>query len=306
LRSRSPYPELVVAIASAAWGLFWIPLRAFQSQGLEPAWATLAQFLAPFIALLPVALFRVVRRLPSGIKEYRTGLLMGVAVALYLESLLLTEVARALILFYAMPAWGTLLEVGLMHRPFTRWRGMALLLSLSGMLVILGPAGPSSPALTLGDWMALLSGIIFAFGAMRVRQAPEASLFEQIFAFFFYGLVAASALALVPIAALGRPPNLQQLGTFAPSLMLIAVLFLIPVMSGIYWGSRHVDPGRLGILLQIEAVVGITSAALFSGEPFGPRQALGAVLVVSAGIVEVAGNRQDDGRKADVPDSGHG
>jgi drug/metabolite transporter (DMT)-like permease len=72
--------------------------------------------------------------------------------------------------------------------------------------------------------------------------------------------------------------------------VLIAVGFLIPVMWGIYWGSRHVDPGRLGILLQIEVVVGISSAALFAGEPFGMREAIGSVLVISAGLVEVIGN----------------
>jgi drug/metabolite transporter (DMT)-like permease len=71
---------------------------------------------------------------------------------------------------------------------------------------------------------------------------------------------------------------------------LTAAGFLIPVMSGVYWGSSHVDPGRLGILLQIEAVVGIGSAALLAGEPFGLRQAIGAVLVIGAGLVEVLKN----------------
>jgi hypothetical protein len=61
-------------------------------------------------------------------------------------------------------------------------------------------------------------------------------------------------------------------------------------MWGIYWASRNVDPGRLGILLQIEAVAGITSAALLAGEPFGAPQAIGAVLVIGAGVVEVVGN----------------
>ncbi len=292
MKRRPPYPELVVAGASAAWGLFWIPLRAFQSEGLAPAWTTFGQFLAPLVALIPFALLRVARRQPAGIKQYRTGLLVGVAVALYLDSLLLTEVARALILFYAMPAWGTLLELGLMHRPFTRWRAMALLLSLSGMLAILGPGGGSSASANIGDVMALLAGVIFAFGAMRVRQAPETPVFEQVFAFFLYGSAGALALAMVPLAALGQPPDLPQLVRLAPWLMLVAVCFLIPVMSGIYWGSRAIDPGRLGILLQIEAVVGIASAALLSGEPFGPRQALGAALVVGAGVVEVAGNQR--------------
>ena len=144
-----------------------------------------------------------------------------------------------------------------------------------------------------GDLMALLSGILFSFGAMRVRQAPETSVFEQILAFFLYGSLAALALSLLPIAALGQPPSFEQLITLAPWLLLVAAGFLIPVMWGIYWGSRHVDPGRLGILLQIEAVVGIGSAALFAGEPFGVRQAIGAVLVISAGLVEVIGNRRE-------------
>jgi drug/metabolite transporter (DMT)-like permease len=272
--------------------LFWIPLRAFERYGLGPAWATLTQFLAPFAILLPFAVIRWLRRQPTGIQQYRTGLLIGAAVALYLESLLLTDVARALILFYAMPAWGTVIEVGLMGRPFTRWRGISLLLSLSGMLIILGVGDSASLSMNLGDLMALLSGMLFAFGAMRVRQAPETSVFEQIFAFFLYGSLAALALALLPLAALGQPPSLGELISLAPWLVLVAAGFLIPVMWGIYWGSQHVDPGRLGILLQIEAVVGIGSAALFAGEPFGVRQAIGAVLVISAGLVEVIGNRK--------------
>lgn len=287
---RRPYPELVVIVASIAWGLFWIPLRAIERNGLDAAWATLAQFLAPLIVLAPFAVLRALRSRPTGIQRYGTGLLVGTAVALYLESLLLTDVARALILFYAMPAWGTLLEIGVMRRPLTRWRVIALVLSFSGMLAILGVGDRGSFSMNLGDLMALLSGIFFAIGAMRVRQAPEASVFELVFAFFLYGCVAALILSLLPLAGLGQPPPLDQVISLAPWLMLIAVAFLIPVMWGIYWGSRQVDPGRLGILLQIEAVVGIGSAALLAGEPFGAREAIGAVLVVSASFVEVIGN----------------
>jgi drug/metabolite transporter (DMT)-like permease len=292
MQEKRPYPEIIVVIASAAWGLFWIPLRALENRGLDPAWATLSQFLVPFLILAPFAFFRWRHRQPTGIEQYRTGLLIGAAVALYLGSLLLTDVARALILFYAMPAWGTILEVGLMRRPLTRWRVISLLLSLSGMLIILGVGSPLSLSINLGDLMALLSGILFAYGAMRVRQAPETSVFEQLFAFFLYGSVAAVALALLPLAALGQPPSMESLISLAPWLVLIAAGFLIPVMWGIYWGSQNVDPGRLGILLQIEAVVGIGSAALLAGEPFGVRQAVGAVLVISAGLVEVIGNRK--------------
>jgi drug/metabolite transporter (DMT)-like permease len=281
-----------VTLASAAWGLFWIPLRAIERHGLDPAWATLTQFLASLAIMTPFAAVRFVRRQPTGIQQYRSGLLIGAAVALYLESLLLTDVARALILFYAMPAWGTILEFDLMGRPLTRWRAISLILSLSGMFTILGVGDSLALSMNLGDMIALLSGIFFAFGAMLVRQAPERSVFEQVLAFFFYGSLAALTFSLLPLAELGQPPSVERLIALVPWLGLIAVGFLIPVMSGVYWGSQHVHPGRLGILLQIEAVVGIGSAALLAAEPFGLRQAIGAVLVISAGLVEVLGNQK--------------
>jgi drug/metabolite transporter (DMT)-like permease len=303
MQQRRLFPELVVALASAAWGLFWIPLRAIERQGLDPGWATLTQFLAPLALLTPFAAVRYLRRHPTGVRQYQTGVLIGAAVAMYLESLLLTDVARALILFYAMPAWGTLLEVGVMRRPLTRWRIVSLFLSLAGMLTILGAGESLALAMNLGDLMALLSGIFFAFGAMLVRQAPERSVFEELFAFFFYGSLAALVLSMLPLVELGQSPSLERLIALIPWLVVIAIGFLIPVMSGVYWGSQHVDPGRLGILLQIEAVVGIGSAALLAAEPFGLSQAIGAVLVISAGLVEVLRNQQSTSINTDLPSS---
>ena len=139
--------------------------------------------------------------------------------------------------------------------------------------------------------MALLSGIVFTAGAVRVRTSSNISLFEQLFAFFFYGTLIAVALALLPLAELCGAPTTGFVFKLMPWLLVMAVVFLIPVMGGIYWGSRFVDPGRLGLLLQLEAVVGIFSAALFAGEQFGLRELTGSLLVISAGVVEVFGNR---------------
>jgi len=285
-------PEIVVAMAAAIWGLFWIPLRAFERQGLDPAWVILSQFTTPLIFMAPFVILRLLRKQRTGIEQYGTGLLVGGGVVMYSESLLLTDVVRALILFYAMPAWGTLVEVGLMGRRFTLWRGLALVLSISGLLTILGLTDPLSSSINTGDLIALLSGIVFTFGAMRVRQTGETPVFEQVFAFFFYGSIIALAFSLLPLAAFGQPPALEQFVTLTPWIVLMAVGILIPAMWGLYWGSRYVDPGRLGILLQLEAVVGISSAALLAGEPFGLREAIGAVLVISAGLIEVFVNKE--------------
>lgn len=291
---RVAHPEIIVAMAAAIWGLFWVPLRAFESHGLDPAWVILCQFIAPLAFMAPFTLLRLRRKQLTGIEQYGTGLLVGGGVVMYCESLLLTDVVRALILFYAMPAWGTLVEVGLMGRQFTLWRGLALALSLSGLLTILGLGDSLLLSMNTGDLLALLSGIVFTFGAMRVRQTLETSVFEQVFAFFFFGSIVALGFSLLPLTTLGQPPALEQLITLTPWIVLMAVGILIPAMWGLYWGSRYVDPGRLGILLQLEAVVGISSAALLAGEPFGSREAIGAVLVISAGLIEVFANKGNE------------
>jgi drug/metabolite transporter (DMT)-like permease len=41
------------------------------------------------------------------------------------------------------------------------------------------------------------------------------------------------------------------------------------------------------MLLLAEVLVGVTSAALLLDEPFGMRELAGAVLIVTAGVVEV-------------------
>ena len=285
------HPEIIVAAAAAVWGLFWIPLRAFDRQGLDPGWVIISQFAAPLILMMPLALRRWRRRQPTGVGQIVTGLLVGGGVVLYSESLLLTDVVRSLTLFYVMPAWGTLVEVGLMGRRFTWQRGLALTLSLGGLLAILGPSRAWAGSINIGDLMALLSGIVFTFGAMRVRQTPQIAVFEQVFAFFFFGSVVAVGLSLLPLAVLGQPPDLDLLLAVAPWFLALSAGVFIPAMWGLYWGSRFVDPGRLGILLQLEAVVGIGSAALLAGEPFGPREAIGATLVIGAGLVEILANK---------------
>lgn len=290
--SKTARPEIIVAAASAIWGLLWIPLRAFDSQGMAPGWVILCQFVAPLILLLPFAVIRWRCGESAGVEQFATGLLVGGGVVLYCESVLQTDVVRALILFYVMPAWGTLAEVFLMGRRFTLWRGLALLLSFGGLLVILGVDQSFSVSMNLGDLMALSSGIVYAFGAMRVRQSPEIPVFEQVFAFFLFGSLVAFGISLLPLSAVGEAPELKLLLTLAPWIFLLTVV-LIPAMWGQYWGSRFVDPGRLGILLQLEAVVGIGSAALLAGEPFGAREAIGAALIIGAGLTEVLVNKEN-------------
>jgi drug/metabolite transporter (DMT)-like permease len=57
------------------------------------------------------------------------------------------------------------------------------------------------------------------------------------------------------------------------------------------WPATVLTPARLGLLLMSDIVVGVISAALWSGEPFGWREGIGTMMIVGAGFVEVLGHK---------------
>ena len=282
-------PALLLAVAAAVWGLFWIPLRALEATGLPAGITVTGQFLAPALIMAPVAVFLLARGQASGLSRWHTGLFTGGAFALYADSLLLTEVSRALILFYVTPAWSTALEIWLLKRRLTLARITAMVLGFAGILVLLADDGGLPLPRNAGDWMAITAGIFWAWGSTRVRMDPDAGHFENVLSFFLYGAVV--ALALIPVTGMSTLPEAGTVVAALPWLFLIAAVFLIPIMFMQLYACQHLDPARVGILLQVEVVVGIASAGLLTAEPFGWREATGFALVCSSALTEIVVNR---------------
>ena len=284
-------PVLFLAVAAAVWGLFWIPLRALEATGLPPGATVTGQFLMPVLIMAPVAMLLSLRGKATGLARWHTGLFTGGAFALYADSLLLTEVSRALILFYVSPAWSTALEIWLLKRRLTPARITAMVLGFAGILVLLADDGGLPLPRNGGDWMAIAAGIFWAWGSTRVRMDPQAGHFENVFSFFLYGAIVSIALAILPGSGLGALPSAGLLLDAMPWFFLIAAVFLIPIMFMQLFACQHLDPARVGILLQIEVVVGIASAGILTSEPFGWREATGFALVTLSALTEVLVNR---------------
>lgn len=301
LVDKPVFPALVTVFSAGLWGLFWIPLRTFETAGIPADWTTLAQFIPAVLVMLPFAAWRLLRGHPLRMRQALAGIGISAGLVLYCESLLLTDVVRALLLFYIVPVWGTILEVMFMGIKLTRPRLLALIMGLGGLYVVLGGDTGIPLPRNVGDMMALLSGIVFAISSMRIRQMPEISTFEHTFALFFYGAIMAYAMTWLPIEGLGVAPDWSALQPLLPWLTLIGAGFMVPTMWGVLWGSKRLDPGRLAILLQMEAVVGIASAAILTDEPFGSMEILGTVLIIGAGVVDVLGSRASPAIIVDEP-----
>lgn len=287
-RQRTDFmPSLFVAFSGVLWGLFWIPFRGLGEAGFAGGWASLAFYVGSTLVLLPWALVRWRHLAAAGSGLLLTGAVAGAAFSLYATALLLTEVVRVLLLFYLTPVWGTLLGRMLLGERITWYRGTALVLGLAGLVVILGFEDGFPMPRNAGDWMALLAGIAWAYGSLRIYMQPHIEAYETTIAFFAGGTLVTAVVAWLPLEANAVMPALSMLSGAWPWLLLLVAVFGVPPVLMTLWGAARLTPGRVGILLMGEVAVGIVSAALWAGEPFGAREALGATLIVGAALVEV-------------------
>lgn len=81
-----------------------------------------------------------------------------------------------------------------------------------------------------------------------------------------------------------------QISMISENLILIIAMALIWIIPA-YWlnvmGSDQVDPGRAGVLMMTEVLIGFISAYLLANELISFREAIGAVFILSAPLVEL-------------------
>ena len=288
-------PSIGVGIAGALWGLFWIPLRAIDDAGVGGGWGSLSFFIVCSLVLLPFALRRWRRLRMAGLGLVLTGMASGAGLALYATSLLFTDVVRSILLFYLTPVWSTILGRLLLAERVTLARATALVLGIIGLLVILGIDTGFPIPRNAGDWLALLSGLAWAYGSLRIYDEQTTGVFESVFVFFSCGMLVAIVVLLLPLEGNATLPEMSALAAAAPIIIGVALLFALPAIFVIVWGATELMPARVGLLLMGEVVVGVVSAALLTDEPYGTRELTGSLLIIGAALIEVL-QRQTGGK----------
>lgn len=276
----------VVSVAAGSWGLYWMPQRMLLDAGMTGGWGTVAQYVISFAVLAPIALWRLVRGQPIGLRHWASGLLLASGFILYANSFLVTDVVRALVFFYLAPIWATLIEAIFLGRKPGWSRGLSIGLGLAGAWVAIGlDIGVPVPT-RLGDWFGLIGGMLVAAGAARTEVEEPEGVFPLLFMVVLFGL--AATLWQYPLLArsIGAMPSLDVALASLPLLLGLSLLFVIPTTAVIIWAPARVGTGVFGILILSEVVVGVLSAGLLTDEPFGWREVTGASLILLAGIVE--------------------
>ena len=288
--SRHPYYYTIsfaLLIAAGMWGLFWIPQRALEAGGLTGGWATISQMVIPFVMLLPISLWRLYKGQSFGLEYPLIGLLFGGGIACYANSFLLTDVVRALILFYITPVWTTLFEIVFLRQIPRLYRYITLALALSGVWIVFGQEGVIPLPQNSGDWIALLGGILIAASAVRMEIKKPEGIYPILFSFFFYGGLFTLIQSYFLSDYLGDAPSIESWVAMMPWLLLIAILFHIPTNIVILGAPSRIGAGIFSIIILFEIVVGTFSAAVLTDELIGWREILGSSFIIFAGLTEI-------------------
>jgi len=277
---------ITVAISGLAWGVFWMPLRALDAAGITGIWAVVLFNMTPALLLLPVLVFRFRQMVAAGWSLQISGMIAGTALVLYSGALIFTEVVNALFLFYLTPFWSTLLSRLVMKEPITKIRWLTMIVALIGLIVILRLDQGLNITFNAGDWIGLASGIVWAVAAVRINANEESRPLEYTVTFFFWGTIVALILTWLPLERTSIAPEWSAIQPTLWWLIPVAIFLIIPPAYAVMWGASLISPGLLGILFMTEIGAGAVSAAIFAGEPFGAREAIGIILIAIAGLLE--------------------
>ncbi|WP_350333033.1 DMT family transporter [Coralliovum pocilloporae] len=274
-------PVLTAIIGAVMWGLLWLPIRLLEEAGLHGIWSSVALTLGTLPILAPLAFMG--KPGPALARKAVFGaLLTGTTIILYGTSLVLTDVVRAVLLFYMAPVWSTIIECVFMGRRWTRYSTLALLFSFTGVVFIFR----GNLALTdwnTGDILAAAAGLGWAIGTALIFTGPPQDTRKLVLLTAIGGL---SAAIPVVLSAPDFPP-VEAISAATSTSLGFGLLYFAPVLLITIWSAQRLPPALMSFLLTAEIISGVVSSAIMLDEPFGWPEAIGALLVGCGAVVEV-------------------
>ena len=280
--SRPAWIPLALLFGSSVlWGLSWWPLKQLSAQGLSGIPLIFVAYGSVGLLLLPLLFLQYRHWRP----QWKMLLLVfccgGIANIAFPVSLIYGDVIRSMVLFYLLPVWGVLggkLFLGERIGPIRR---LAVVLALAGAFFLLGgPAILQAPPSWV-DAVAMLSGFAFAMTNLCFRATPDLPVPAKVAALFlgclvFSGLMLVFGTQTFPAASAG---------TLACA-VLFGVAGLLLATACTQWAVTQMEAGRSSIIMVMELVSAVVTAAWITGDRMSSLEMVGGTLILFATLVE--------------------
>jgi drug/metabolite transporter (DMT)-like permease len=292
-------PSLAVAASAVFWGTTWIPLRKIDGPGVPAEWSGLLIYLVPALLVLPLILFRHRQVIAGGLPLLVTAVAVGACNGLFAVSMVFGEIGMVILLFYLNPVWATVLERVCLGTPIAGFRWAGIGLGLLGLVALQGLAGRWPVPSNAAEWMGFLAGACWAVGLVATNMAKSASMIEKTFLQFVFAALTAGLL-IVMLGWAEPVPTVDGLTASMGWILAAAAFWVVPAMGLSLWGASRMSPARASMILMLEVLVGVGSAAWLAGEELGMNKIIGGVLILSASLVEAWGSAKAQGKAAEA------
>jgi drug/metabolite transporter (DMT)-like permease len=279
---RPLYPVLALLTSSVLWGLAWLPLKYFAGFGLQGVSVTLVGHGSVGALALPWLwrTFRAWRAAWRGMALL--ALFGGLANLAFSCAIVSGDVVRVMVLFYLLPAWGVLGGWLLLGERVDLTRKLTVVGALGGAFLILGDIRMFAKPPSLSDVLAVVSGMALALNNVLFRKLSTLSVPDKVAAMFAGCIFWAAPLTLLGVQVLpSGVPSYVWLELSAFGLIGLSV-----ATAGTQWGVSRMEAGRSSVLIILELVAAVASAALINGTRLKPIEWLGCSLIVAAAFIE--------------------
>ena len=294
VQNKSVQGSLSILAGASLFGLFWIPLRYLDEQGLTALWTVAAINLVGLIIAVPMLFFSG----ESPGKNVKALLIvsagMGLSNILYFAGIILSDVVRVVFLFYLLPLWATLFSWGIFGEKIGQARMLALAIAAVGIWLLLGTGGLPIPQ-NLGDIFGLLAGIGWAFGLAMLRGKPDIGAAHTTAISMAFACVGALILGFTLHRFIPEVqpafPTANIITPLVVPLIAFGVLILWPCIFGQIWGAQYVAATTAALLTMSEIILATISYYIFEDPEMEFISWIGAILILSAIFIDLFGNR---------------
>lgn len=204
------------------------------------------------------------------------GMLLVSEVVVVVISFTIAGLAMTQSIFQATPLMITLLSVPLLGETVGWRRGLALATGLVGVLIILNPTDVHFDIRLL---LPLFAGFMFALYSIATRAVSST---DSAVTSVFYAGVAGAALASLIGPFYWTPIAMEDWPAMAALCICGATSHFFMIKAYGLLSAVEVQP-----LTYLQLVMGVAVAVIFFGESVSINMAIGAVIVVGAGLFTV-------------------
>ncbi len=270
----------LILISGSCFGTLAIFARLAYEEGVTPINLLFLRFAIATLCMIPVMLFKGIR--PPGGRSLLGLALMGgmgyVGQAFsYFMALTLIPAGLVALLLYLYPAIVTLLAVVFLKERISRWKRIALLIALGGMVLTIGP--------TRGGQFL---GVIFGLGAAFIYSVYiliGSKITREVSAIQSSTVVIASAAIVSGSLVMIKGPALPVTVSGWSWVVAIALISTILAIVTFFAGLQRVGPTNASILSTIEPVVTVVLAAVVLGETTSLTRLVGGMMIIGAVII---------------------